>query len=1158
MKYLCLVLTLAASPIFAAELSLSLPLGRTVYQCNEWIPVTVLGLGASNTAGEELVLRLRGQDDSSLTFHLPLRPASAGAAARSVEHLRVNGWLLRPGNYTVEVTSGTATARTNITVHSHVRRSDFKLIDWSSANKDAQILQGEDSFGYNVLLGSNSEEVSAGLIPAGVDFMACCTMGGGHQMDLRQECDWSDPYVVRGGTRRVARRAFMDRTHPNVLGVHFYDEPGLTWAKDPESGEMSPHAVPWQRRSYEAAFGSPAPDWKRVAPAEPADAARWASWARWKLSFMDAAWKDAQFEVSAVEPEFLSVTQSQYGYTAFCDGYYFNVVRSLPITSGHGGYHDFGPGYFNPSLFLEIARAHDWAKPNWYLPTWYGSTTDDEFRLEQYLCLQCGLQGVMTPPEIDPGATLGKSKATQGVVESNHLLQRLGPVFNTMRVTRPPVALLYSLSQVIHTQTLDRKVGYAHQTAHGRNLVFSYLAGKLLQHQFLPVLDEDVLDGTLAAHHKAIILTSMDYLDSDVVAALEQFAARGGLVLITRDSTLEVKGAVTLDAAAGWPDAPEIEKLKQAGKASEADQLMKMRQALAGAQSLANAIRFHLERAGIRPPLTSSEPGIVVTRHAAGDVEYLFAVNATHDLAGDPMLGVKSVTAVLGLPDDGRPVYDAVHSMPAQCFKRQSGALQAEVRFGPGQMRVFARTARPIASVRIATPVLHRDFARSEAPLVVEMHSVVEDVEGGIVAGAIPLQIVVTDPLGEIRYDLYRETEGGQFKLSLPLGLNDPAGEWKITMTELLSGKAQTATFRFEPVSTCNAAVGAVWRAVHWPADRDRIFRFFRTQRQVTLVVGTSAFDIAAAERLKTILLPWNIRCDTMRAADASEPRSLSPDEAATWVGLDYAAQGQIRPGASNAPALAGFSVKGPVILLGNPEDNPLVSFLWRQHFLPFQPEAATMPGPGRGYIAWQREAIGVNQESVALLAYDSVGMEEAVGTLYEMLAGLEPLTPLLPARRSEIQDARRTAIPPGPVVEWSVVLPDRIEALRASADSVTALTSASVLAELRPDGSISSQRVLDAAAFGKWLAEMKPGTGAASPAIAPATSRPTRLKKMVSSNGHLTAVAYWGGAIDILDDSGTAKFVYRGPQDITALAWENSRLLVGDADGNLAALKVE
>ena len=100
---------------------------------------------------------------------------------------------------------------------------------------------------------------------------------------------------------------------------------------------------------------------------------------------MDAAWKEAQFGVSQVRPDFLSLTQSQYGWSAFTDGYYFNVVRSLPVTSGHGGYHDFGPGYFNPSYFLEMARARDLGKPCWYLPTWYGNTTTDQFRLEQYL-----------------------------------------------------------------------------------------------------------------------------------------------------------------------------------------------------------------------------------------------------------------------------------------------------------------------------------------------------------------------------------------------------------------------------------------------------------------------------------------------------------------------------------------------------------------------------------------------------------------------------------------------------------------------------------------------------------------------------------------------------------------------------------------------------
>ena len=101
------------------------------------------------------------------------------------------------------------------------------------------------------------------------------------------------------------------------------------------------------------------------------------------MTDFDAAWKEAQFGVSQVRPDFLSLTQSQYGWSAFTDGYYFNVVRSLPITSGHGGYHDFGLGTFNPSYFLEMARARDYWKPCWYLPTWYGNTTPDQFRLEQ-------------------------------------------------------------------------------------------------------------------------------------------------------------------------------------------------------------------------------------------------------------------------------------------------------------------------------------------------------------------------------------------------------------------------------------------------------------------------------------------------------------------------------------------------------------------------------------------------------------------------------------------------------------------------------------------------------------------------------------------------------------------------------------------------------
>ena len=219
-----------------------------------------------------------------------------------------------------------------------------------------QLVEGEDSLGFNLFYGGGRGDDDANFIRAGVDFMEVCTMGGAHQMDIRSECDWSDPYVTRGGTRRVAQRAFIDRTRPNVLGVHFYDEPGLTWSRDPVTGESTPHAVPSQHRSYRSAFGKDAIRYNEVKAGNPADVAQWQHWALWKLGFMDAAWKEAQFGVSYVRPDFLSATQSQYGWGSFTDGYYFNVARSLPVISGHGGYDDYGGGYFNPVHYLEQGR----------------------------------------------------------------------------------------------------------------------------------------------------------------------------------------------------------------------------------------------------------------------------------------------------------------------------------------------------------------------------------------------------------------------------------------------------------------------------------------------------------------------------------------------------------------------------------------------------------------------------------------------------------------------------------------------------------------------------------------------------------------------------------------------------------------------------------
>jgi hypothetical protein len=1045
-----------------------------------------------------------------------------------------------------------AKASADIEVFTHLRKSNFRLINWGRAAGKDQLIQGEDSLGFNLFYGHYGQETDdANFLRAGVDSVSNCTMSGAHQMDLRPECDWSDPYVTRGGTVRVVRRALQDRTRGNVPGVHFYDEPGLTWLKHPVTGENTPHMIPAQVRSYRSAFDRDPLSYHLVDPKNPEHVRRWEQWARWKLAFMDAAWKEAQFGVSAVRPDYLSLTQSQYGWSAFTDGYYFNVARSLPVTSGHGGYDDYGPGYFNPSYTLEMARARDRWKPCWYLPCWYGNTPADRFRLEQYLAFQTNLQGMMSPPDLEPATS---ATGRQGIVESNHLMQRLGPVFTTMPVTKPPVAMLYSLSQAIHTQTKDMQANYAHAMPQGINLPLTYLAGKLMQQQFLPVVEEDVLDGTLAGDYRAVVLTSLDYLDPQVVAALEDFAGRGGLVLLTGDCTVTVRGAVKLPVVPRLPDQEKVDELMKAKKYNELGPYTTTGKHIEGATPLAKAIREELEKKGIQPIFQSSVPTIVATRQAEGDIEYFFAVNATYDGSKGEKNALAAVEASLGFPEDGRPLYDALTGSPVGPLVSNRGTMALNARFGPGQMRVFARTARPVGGVKVATPVVTRDLVQDQEPIRLDVAATLVDDRGGVLSGSVPLHVRVLDPLGVTRHGLYRATKLGQLALTLPLAANDPAGKWTVAVRELLNNTEGTATFTYVPPARARSAAGATHRAVAWGNDLDNVFRFARVHHDVTVVPGTSPYCGAAAERLTTVLKPWGVRCKVLDVAAATKPRPLSQEEAETWVGLAF---GRAKPGDANPPALAGFAVQGPVILLGSPEDNAIIKYLLENKFLPYRPAAGTFPGVGRGMIAWQRDGVGHGQESVALIAHDADGLSEAVGTFYEAVAGLEPLTKWALAKADTLTAAKAAPeLVSAAEVVWQVRLPDRVEAMKATPEGLTVLTHDGSLTTVSTEGKQTAAKVLDAAGFEQARKDLAPAADAGAAEAAKQQARPDRLLKLTAADGGRRAVAYWGGTLRVVGADGKVRSEQQLPQDVTALAWQGGKLYAGLADGRVVGLQ--
>ena len=198
------------------------------------------------------------------------------------------------------------------------------------------------------------------------------------------------------------------------------------------------------------------------------------------------------------------------------------------------------------------------------------------------------------------------------------------------------------------------------------------------------------------------------------------------------------------------------------------------------------------------------------------------------------------------------------------------------------------------------------------------------------------------------------------------------------------------------------------------------------------------------------------------------------------------------------------------------------------------------------------------------LIAYNEAGMAEAVGTVYEAVAGLEPLT------RFELPDAVRMAptasggAAPIARIVWQAALSDRIDALKAEFKEVSAACHDGTLVHIAlkesPAGpkATASGKQASAADFTKFLKDATVILDAKDQALAKQQSRPDRLQSVVAASGKYLAVAYWGGTLRIVDTAGKLRAEQRLPQDATALVWLGDQLVVGLADGRVQALAVK
>src|SRR5262249_16623008 len=142
----------------------------------------------------------------------------------------------------------------------------------------------------------------------------------------------------------------------------------------------------------------------------------------------------------------------------------------------------------------------------------------------------------------------------------------------------------------------------------------------------------------------------------------EQFAEGGGLVFLTGDRTVQIKGAVKLPARPEMPDQEVINRILKAKKYNKLGPDTAKLKHIQGATPLAKALEKELQKARIVPPLGSlEERAISVSVQGVGDIEYLFAVNASSDeMRPKDRLAMKAVETKITVLAPAHGLYNAV------------------------------------------------------------------------------------------------------------------------------------------------------------------------------------------------------------------------------------------------------------------------------------------------------------------------------------------------------------------------------------------------------------------------------------------------------------------------------------------------------------------
>ncbi|MFW6132637.1 MAG: PQQ-binding-like beta-propeller repeat protein [Planctomycetota bacterium] len=646
----------------------------------------------------------------------------------------------------------------------------------------------------------------------------------------------------------------------------------------------------------------------------------------------------------------------------------------------------------------------------------------DQLWQRSYMALACGADEIGYNRLNQHRAVHGSRKLAGGpgpgachLLGKNHLLEHLalsalnrglrmyGGVFDQAE-RRRKLAVLYSQTQ--------RGLEHTYQAIewHGLNplvikqnppfhkgtqqiRVFGAFYSLLASHMPADVITEHGIRNDKLGKYEGVVITGLEGpLPEDVVRKLEAYIDAGGVVLmddLNRSRipgvSTDIRGAKRLEfgfdvVKTGWSDAA-YRGIRQ--------EFLKIR------QPLREVLDEHFD-AWAR----CDDYETYLSRRSWGDSDFLIVSSDRVAEDGDfyGQYEREPSTATVTVRREDAVVYDLIDQRRVEVTEAGDGSSTFDAVLTDVGTKLFAVLPDEPAAPRVRI----NQSVRAGRALSVEVRT---DPPDGADAGPgvlTPIQITVTGADGERRYRVYRAVRGaGPFTETFKVGRNEPAGQWRVSVCELFSGKTSAARCAVTSNdSPWPEATEPPATAVH---DAERVRSFLSRKKKVAVVYEASDAGMrAVAQRAAEILDARGIEASLMTT---DEVGFMDRRE----VRIGFARQGLT------------FDLKTDVVLLDRRGSNALVSAL--AGVLPVRP-CLSYPAPGRAVVMHVVAPFSFGNDAVVVTGGDMAGLRRAV----ERLAHPEKLADAHAPAVAQVEPARTELVAASPPGEPAAV-PDILDA---------------------------------------------------------------------------------------------------------------------------------